>query len=100
MEIGITDFIASHFYTVYVLVYKDIYIINITAAWAIDREFISIWGFPMLPLWVAWGRLAVPLGALWVLWGSLCRVNVAEPPCMHTKYNLPACAHFGNMRLA
>ena len=58
--------------------------INITAAWAVDREFIyivgptgralgSLWssfGLPLAPFGSLWGALGLPLAVLWAPFGS------------------------------
>ncbi len=47
---------------------------NITAASAVDRDFVYIWGSQRSfcgSLWGALGALGVPFGVLGGLWGSL-----------------------------
>ena len=45
---------------------KIIKFINITAAWAVDREFVYI----VVPAWAPFGRLGPPLGSHWDAFGA------------------------------
>ena len=43
---------------------------NITSAWAVDREFLSIYLVPLASLGCLWGALGLPWGALGLLLGA------------------------------
>ena len=49
-------------------------LLDITAAWAVHREFFiyfGVLGLPLLPFGSFWGALGLPWGALGLLWDPL-----------------------------